>query len=68
MSNLDVPGPPVNVELENWDKSFAQLKWEKPEKDGGAPILKYVIGSIFCSSFPLLYIYITFFLHFYNVL
>ena len=36
----------MNVELENWDNNFAQLKWEKPEKDGGAPILKYVIGLL----------------------
>ena len=43
--DLDVPGPPLNVELLDWDKDFVELKWEPPTSDGGAPILKYVIGK-----------------------
>lgn len=27
----------------DWDKDHADLKWEKPENDGGAPITGYVI-------------------------
>jgi hypothetical protein len=39
----DVPGPPLNVELVDWDKSFVDLKWEPPASDGGALILKYIV-------------------------
>ncbi|KAF0296563.1 Twitchin [Amphibalanus amphitrite] len=39
----DEPGKPGNVELTDWDKDHADLKWTKPENDGGAPITGYVI-------------------------
>ena len=39
----DEPGKPGNVELTDWDKDHADLKWTKPESDGGAPITGYVI-------------------------
>lgn len=36
----DKPGQP---QVENWDKDFVELKWDKPKKDGGSPIEKYII-------------------------
>lgn len=31
------------MELVDWDKDHADLKWEKPDNDGGAEITGYVI-------------------------
>lgn len=39
----DEPSKPKNVELVDWDKDHADLKWQKPDNDGGAPITGYVI-------------------------
>lgn len=39
----DEPSKPNNVELVDWDKDHADLKWLKPDNDGGAPITGYVI-------------------------
>ncbi|PSN48991.1 hypothetical protein C0J52_03867 [Blattella germanica] len=39
----DEPGKPTNVEVVDWDKDHADLKWTKPESDGGAPITGYII-------------------------
>ncbi|XP_065220483.1 twitchin isoform X27 [Planococcus citri] len=39
----DEPSKPNNVEVTDWDKDHADLKWTKPEKDGGAPITGYII-------------------------
>ncbi|KAG7296952.1 hypothetical protein JYU34_019859, partial [Plutella xylostella] len=39
----DEPSKPKNVELTDWDKDHADLKWQKPDNDGGAPITGYVI-------------------------
>ena len=39
----DVPGPPQNVEIIDWDKNFVDLTWEAPERDGGAKITNYVV-------------------------
>lgn len=41
--SLDEPGKPKGVELVDWDKDHADLKWQKPDSDGGAPITGYVI-------------------------
>lgn len=41
--SLDEPGKPKGVELVDWDKDHADLKWQKPDNDGGAPITGYVI-------------------------
>ena len=30
-------------DIHDWDKHHADLKWKKPESDGGAPIVGYVI-------------------------
>lgn len=40
---LDEPSKPQNVEVVDWDKDHADLKWTKPENDGGAPITGYII-------------------------
>ncbi|XP_013109098.2 twitchin isoform X22 [Stomoxys calcitrans] len=39
----DEPGKPKNVDLTDWDKDHADLKWEAPENDGGDEITSYVI-------------------------
>ena len=39
----DEPGKPSNVQVVDWDKDHADLKWIKPESDGGAPITGYII-------------------------
>ena len=42
-SLTDEPSKPNNVEVTDWDKDHADLKWAKPDSDGGAPITGYVI-------------------------
>ena len=37
------PGQPGMPTIEDWDKNWAQLKWEPPIRDGGAPITGYII-------------------------
>lgn len=39
----DEPSKVPDCELVDWDKEHVDLKWKAPEKDGGAPIDKYVI-------------------------
>lgn len=39
----DEPSKPNNVEVVDWDKDHADLKWIKPDNDGGSPITGYVI-------------------------
>lgn len=39
----DEPSKPKNVEVVDWDKDHADLKWEKPDNDGGAPITSYIV-------------------------
>lgn len=39
----DEPSKPNNVEVTDWDKDHADLKWTKPDDDGGAEITEYVI-------------------------
>ncbi|VVC89475.1 unnamed protein product [Leptidea sinapis] len=40
---FDEPGKPGTPEVVDWDKDHVELKWQKPIKDGGAPITGYVI-------------------------
>uniref|UniRef100_A0A8C4S5K6 Titin n=1 Tax=Erpetoichthys calabaricus TaxID=27687 RepID=A0A8C4S5K6_ERPCA len=37
------PGPPVNPKLKDWSKEWADLVWTKPTRDGGSPILGYIV-------------------------
>ena len=39
----DEPGKPGKPEIIDYDNTMVKLKWEKPEKDGGRPILHYVV-------------------------
>lgn len=39
------PGPPGNLKLKDWSKSHADICWTKPTRDGGSPILGYVIEA-----------------------
>lgn len=39
----DEPGAPEKPEVTDWDVDHIDLKWKPPEKDGGAPIEKYII-------------------------
>ncbi|RZF42380.1 hypothetical protein LSTR_LSTR004188 [Laodelphax striatellus] len=39
----DEPSKPLDVEVVDWDKDHADIKWTQPEDDGGAPITGYVI-------------------------
>ena len=43
MFSSDEPGKPGTPEIVDYDNKMVQLKWEKPEKDGGRPILHYVV-------------------------
>jgi len=46
---LDEPTKPKDVEVVDWDKDHADLKWTKPDSDGGAPITGYVIEFKVCN-------------------
>lgn len=37
------PSPPINLDHSEQTKSSVKLKWEPPLKDGGSPILGYII-------------------------
>ena len=39
----DEPGKPKNVEPVDWDVDHADISWQKPDSDGGAPITAYII-------------------------
>lgn len=39
----DEPSKPKNVDVVDWDKDHADVAWEPPESDGGAPITGYVV-------------------------
>lgn len=40
---ITVPGPPINPKLKDKTKETADLVWTKPLKDGGSPILGYIV-------------------------
>lgn len=39
----DEPGKPTNVDLTDWDRDHADLKWDAPESDGGDAITSYIV-------------------------
>lgn len=40
---FDAPGAPGTPTIEDYDKDFVELKWNRPLEDGGSPITGYVI-------------------------
>ena len=40
---FDVPGPPIDVSVFDYDADSAMLKWQTPAYDGGSPITGYLI-------------------------
>ena len=38
-----MPGPPQGLEVTDIDKESVTLAWKKPAKEGGAPVLSYVV-------------------------
>ncbi|KAG7276468.1 hypothetical protein CRUP_033906, partial [Coryphaenoides rupestris] len=42
---LTKPGPPGSPKLKDWSKSYADICWIKPTRDGGSPILGYVVEA-----------------------
>lgn len=38
-----IAGSPVNLLVEDYDRSSASLKWQKPLKDGGSSIIGYFV-------------------------
>lgn len=40
---ITVPGPPVNPKVKDYSCTYADLVWVKPTRDGGSPILGYVV-------------------------
>ena len=42
---LTKPGPPGSPKLKDWSKSYADLCWIKPTRDGGSPILGYSVEA-----------------------
>lgn len=39
----DAPGAPGLPEIVDWDENSVKLEWQPPVKDGGAPIVGYVV-------------------------
>lgn len=52
----DIPSAPGLPEIEDWNETMVKLKWERPMRDGGAPITGYIIemmdkfGGIFIKA------------------
>lgn len=40
---FDASSPPGLPEIEDYDENMVKLKWEKPIRDGGAPITGYIV-------------------------
>lgn len=41
--STEVADKPGNVEVADHDNQSAEIKWDPPKSDGGAPIQKYII-------------------------
>ncbi|CAH8526186.1 unnamed protein product [Heterobilharzia americana] len=41
----DPPDSPTGLEIEDWDRDHANLKWLPPRRDNGAPITKYIVEA-----------------------
>ncbi|KRY50894.1 Twitchin [Trichinella britovi] len=40
---FDVPSPPEELTVVDWDRDFVALQWKPPENDGGSPVSEYII-------------------------
>lgn len=40
---FDEPSKPGQPEIKDYDKDFVELQWQRPENDGGSPIVGYII-------------------------
>ncbi|UYV65935.1 unc-22 [Cordylochernes scorpioides] len=40
---LDIPGEPGKAEIADYDTDFVKLKWDPPTRDGGSPVVGYVV-------------------------
>ena len=38
-----VPSPPINLLIEDWDNVSVELHWEPPQSDGGRPVTHYIV-------------------------
>ena len=36
-------GPPLHLEVEDWDATYVDLSWKPPVSDGGAEITRYLV-------------------------
>ena len=43
---FDPPSPPGLPEIIDWSENHAELKWERPIRDGGSPITGYIIEAL----------------------
>ncbi|CAH8566640.1 unnamed protein product [Schistosoma rodhaini] len=41
----DPPDAPTGLEIEDYDRDHAKLKWLPPRRDNGAPVLKYILEA-----------------------
>lgn len=39
----DPPGKPGRPEIVDYDREHAEIHWSPTQRDGGSPILKYVV-------------------------
>lgn len=42
---FDEPSQPLQVQIVDWGRAFIELKWEKPERDGGSSIKYYWVEA-----------------------
>ena len=43
IASFDVPSPPLEIKIIETHEHSIDLEWKRPDKDGGAPIIEYVI-------------------------
>ena len=39
----DPAGPPLHLEVEDWDATYVDLSWKPPVSDGGAEVTRYLV-------------------------
>uniref|UniRef100_A0A673JAD8 Titin n=1 Tax=Sinocyclocheilus rhinocerous TaxID=307959 RepID=A0A673JAD8_9TELE len=58
---ITVPGPPVNPKVKDYSCTYADLVWIRPTRDGGSPVLGYIVeyqkaGADLCIFFFLFFL------------